>query len=135
MIFNAKRNKSNVSCSRRDGRGATAAGFSATAWNGLRGDSRSQTFIRGTSIRRFAGFVGKYWIERWARLPVKIDVASEYRYREAPIDDGGLTTVVSQSGETADTLASLRYVKDGRRDQFADQGRFGRVIDRAARLA
>ena len=60
-----------------------------------------------------AGLVGKYWIERWARLPVEIDVASEYRYREAPVDDGGLTIVVSQSGETADTLASLRYVKDG----------------------
>ena len=60
-----------------------------------------------------AGLIGKYWIERWARLPVEIDVASEYRYREAPIDDGGLTIVVSQSGETADTLASLRYVRDG----------------------
>jgi glucosamine--fructose-6-phosphate aminotransferase (isomerizing) len=60
-----------------------------------------------------AGLVGKYWIERLARLPVEIDVASEYRYREPPIDDGGLTIVVSQSGETADTLASLRCVKDG----------------------
>jgi glutamine---fructose-6-phosphate transaminase (isomerizing) len=47
-----------------------------------------------------------------ARLPVEIDVASEHRYREAPVDNGGLTIVVSQSGETADTLASLRYVKD-----------------------
>src|SRR5258708_39184164 len=56
--------------------------------------------------------VGKFWIEGLARLPVEIDVASEYRYREAPVDDGGLTIVVSQSGETADTLASLRYVKD-----------------------
>ena len=54
----------------------------------------------------------EYWIERFARLPVEIDVASEYRYREAPVDDGGLTIVVSQSGETADTLASLRYVKE-----------------------
>jgi glutamine---fructose-6-phosphate transaminase (isomerizing) len=59
-----------------------------------------------------AGLIGKYWIERFARLPVEIDVASEYRYREAPVDDGGLTIVVSQSGETADTLASLRYVKE-----------------------
>jgi glucosamine--fructose-6-phosphate aminotransferase (isomerizing) len=59
-----------------------------------------------------AGLVGKYWIERFARLPVEIDVASEHRYREAPVDEGGLTIVVSQSGETADTLASLRYVKD-----------------------
>ena len=59
-----------------------------------------------------AGLVGKYWIERFARLPVDIDVASEYRYREAPVDRGGLTIVVSQSGETADTLASLKYVKE-----------------------
>ncbi len=59
-----------------------------------------------------AGLTAKYWIERFARLPVEIDVASEYRYRQAPVDDGGLTIVVSQSGETADTLASLRYVKE-----------------------
>jgi glucosamine--fructose-6-phosphate aminotransferase (isomerizing) len=59
-----------------------------------------------------AGLVGKYWIERFARLPVEVDVASEYRYREPPVDVGGLTIFVSQSGETADTLASLRYAKD-----------------------
>jgi len=68
--------------------------------------------IVGCGTAYMAGLVGKYWIERLARLPVEIDVASEYRYREAPVDDGGLTIVVSQSGETADTLASLRYVKD-----------------------
>ena len=60
-----------------------------------------------------AGLIGKYWIERFARLPVEIDVASEYRYREAPVDPSGVTIVISQSGETADTLASLRYAKDG----------------------
>jgi glucosamine--fructose-6-phosphate aminotransferase (isomerizing) len=59
-----------------------------------------------------AGLIGKYWIERFARLPVEIDVASEYRYREAPVDPQGVTIVISQSGETADTLASLRYAKD-----------------------
>ena len=59
-----------------------------------------------------AGLIGKYWIERFARLPVEIDVASEYRYREPPVDKGGLTIFVSQSGETADTLASLRYAKE-----------------------
>jgi glucosamine--fructose-6-phosphate aminotransferase (isomerizing) len=68
--------------------------------------------IVGCGTAYIAGLVAKYWIERWARLPVEIDVASEYRYREAPVDDGGLTIVVSQSGETADTLASLRYVKE-----------------------
>jgi glucosamine--fructose-6-phosphate aminotransferase (isomerizing) len=59
-----------------------------------------------------AGLIGKYWIERFARLPVEIDVASEFRYREAPIDPAGATIVISQSGETADTLASLRYAKE-----------------------
>jgi glutamine---fructose-6-phosphate transaminase (isomerizing) len=68
--------------------------------------------IVGCGTAYMAGLVAKYWIERLARLPVEIDVASEYRYREAPVDNGGLTLVISQSGETADTLASLRYVKE-----------------------
>ena len=59
----------------------------------------------------YAGLVAKYWFERFARLPVEIDVASEFRYREAPLKEGGLALVVSQSGETADTLATLRYAK------------------------
>jgi glucosamine--fructose-6-phosphate aminotransferase (isomerizing) len=59
-----------------------------------------------------AGLIGKYWIEKFAGVPVEVDVASEYRYREPPVDKGGLTIVVSQSGETADTLASLKYVKE-----------------------
>ena len=59
----------------------------------------------------YAGLTGKYWFESIARIPVDIDVASEFRYREAPLEPGGLTIVVSQSGETADTLASLRYAK------------------------
>ena len=58
-----------------------------------------------------AGMVAKYWFERYARLPVEIDVASEFRYREAPLRKGGLMIVISQSGETADTLAALRYAK------------------------
>ncbi|KAA5600389.1 glutamine--fructose-6-phosphate transaminase (isomerizing) [Blastochloris sulfoviridis] len=57
----------------------------------------------------YAGLIGKYWFERFARLPVEIDIASEFRYREAPLEPGGLAVFVSQSGETADTLASLRY--------------------------
>jgi glutamine---fructose-6-phosphate transaminase (isomerizing) len=59
----------------------------------------------------YAGLIAKYWFERLARIPVEIDVASEFRYREAPLDAGGLSLFVSQSGETADTLASLRYAK------------------------
>ncbi|PVE23390.1 glutamine--fructose-6-phosphate transaminase (isomerizing) [Microvirga sp. KLBC 81] len=56
-----------------------------------------------------AGLVSKYWFERLARIPVEIDVASEFRYREVPLEPGELALFVSQSGETADTLASLRY--------------------------
>jgi glutamine---fructose-6-phosphate transaminase (isomerizing) len=58
-----------------------------------------------------AGLTAKYWFERFARLPVEIDVASEFRYREAPLSKGDLSLFISQSGETADTLASLRYAK------------------------
>ncbi len=58
-----------------------------------------------------AGLVGKYWFERYARLPVDIDIASEFRYREMPMAKSGLSLFISQSGETADTLASLRYCK------------------------
>src|SRR5579859_2764096 len=60
----------------------------------------------------YAGLIGKYWFERFARLPVEIDVASEFRYREAPLVPGNLALFVSQSGETADTLATLRYAKE-----------------------
>ncbi len=59
----------------------------------------------------YAGMVAKYWIEQLARVPVDVDVASEFRYREAPLKEGGLSLVISQSGETADTLAALRYCK------------------------
>jgi glucosamine--fructose-6-phosphate aminotransferase (isomerizing) len=60
----------------------------------------------------YAGLIAKYWFERFARLPVEIDVASEFRYREAPFAPGGLAIFVSQSGETADTLATLRYARE-----------------------
>ena len=59
----------------------------------------------------YAGLVAKYWIERYARVPVEIDIASEMRYREPPLGSGGLSVFVSQSGETADTLATLRHAK------------------------
>jgi glucosamine--fructose-6-phosphate aminotransferase (isomerizing) len=62
----------------------------------------------------YAGLIGKYWFERFARLPVEIDVASEFRYREAPFDPGNLSLFVSQSGETADTLATLRYARESK---------------------
>ncbi|MCV9997053.1 glutamine--fructose-6-phosphate transaminase (isomerizing) [Pararhizobium sp. YC-54] len=59
-----------------------------------------------------AGLVGKYWFERYARLPVEIDVASEFRYRDIPLSPQSAALFISQSGETADTLASLRYCKE-----------------------
>ncbi|MGI9524179.1 MAG: glutamine--fructose-6-phosphate transaminase (isomerizing) [Hyphomicrobiaceae bacterium] len=59
----------------------------------------------------YAGLIAKYWIERLARLPVEIDVASEMRYRDPPMPKRGLAVFVSQSGETADTLATLRHYK------------------------
>jgi glucosamine--fructose-6-phosphate aminotransferase (isomerizing) len=63
----------------------------------------------GTSY--YAGMVAKYWFERFARLPVDIDVASEFRYRDPVLEPGGLAIFISQSGETADTLAALRHCK------------------------
>jgi glutamine---fructose-6-phosphate transaminase (isomerizing) len=60
----------------------------------------------------YATLVAKYWFESVARMSVEVDVASEFRYREAPMPKGGLALFVSQSGETADTLAALRYCKE-----------------------
>jgi glucosamine--fructose-6-phosphate aminotransferase (isomerizing) len=67
----------------------------------------------------YAGLVAKYWFESFAKLPVEIDIASEFRYREAPLEDGDLAIVISQSGETADTLASLRYAKEHKQHVLA----------------
>ncbi len=63
----------------------------------------------GTSY--YAGMVAKYWFEQFARLPVDIDFASEFRYRDPVLEPGGLALFISQSGETADTLAALRHCK------------------------
>jgi len=63
----------------------------------------------GTSY--YAGLVAKYWVEQFARVPVDIDVASEFRYREPVLEPGGLALFISQSGETADTLAALRHAR------------------------
>jgi glucosamine--fructose-6-phosphate aminotransferase (isomerizing) len=60
----------------------------------------------------YACLTAKYWFEQLARLPVEVDVASEFRYREPPITSGTVALFVSQSGETADTLAALRYCRD-----------------------
>ncbi len=73
--------------------------------------SVTRVTISACGTAYYAGLVAKYWLERYARIPVEIDFASELRYREAPLPAGGLAVFVSQSGETADTLATLRYCK------------------------
>jgi glutamine---fructose-6-phosphate transaminase (isomerizing) len=67
--------------------------------------------ITACGTASYAGLTAKYWFERIARLPCDVDIASEFRYREAPLAKNGLSIVISQSGETADTLAALRYSK------------------------
>jgi glucosamine--fructose-6-phosphate aminotransferase (isomerizing) len=76
------------------------------AWEDI---SRLSIVACGTAF--YAGMVGKYWFEQLAHLPVDVDIASEFRYREAPLDKDGVMMVISQSGETADTLAAMAYAK------------------------
>ncbi len=71
----------------------------------------SKLTITACGTAFYAALTAKYWFERYAELPVDVDVASEFRYREAPLPKDGLALFVSQSGETADTLASLRYCR------------------------
>ena len=67
--------------------------------------------ITACGTASYAGHAAKYWFEKVARLPTEVDIASEFRYREAPMSPNGVAIVISQSGETADTLAALRYCK------------------------
>ena len=75
----------------------------------LAGVKRITIVACGTSF--YAGMVAKYWFEQFARVPVDIDVASEFRYRQPVLESGGLALFISQSGETADTLAALRHAR------------------------
>ena len=75
----------------------------------LKGVPRLTIIACGTAF--YAGMVAKYWFETLARIPVELDIASEFRYREAPMPEGGAALFVSQSGETLDTLEALRYCK------------------------
>jgi glutamine---fructose-6-phosphate transaminase (isomerizing) len=75
----------------------------------LRDINRISITACGTAF--YAGLIARYWFERYAGLPVEIDIASEFRYRDVPLDSGNLAIFVSQSGETADTLASLEFAK------------------------
>ena len=80
-------------------------------WNRDYLNSIKKVFIVACGTAYHAGFVGKYYIEKLARIPVEVDIASEFRYRSPIIDDRTLTIVVSQSGETSDTLAALKESK------------------------
>jgi len=71
----------------------------------------SRVTIVGCGTSFYAGMVAKYWLERFARVPVELDIASEFRYREPVLEPGGLALFISQSGETADTLAALRHAR------------------------
>ena len=75
-------------------------------------DKINRVYIVACGTAYHAGLVGKYAIEKFAKIPVITDIASEFRYRDPFIDDKTLLILVSQSGETADTLASLRYAKE-----------------------
>jgi glucosamine--fructose-6-phosphate aminotransferase (isomerizing) len=74
-------------------------------------DTISRVTISACGSAFYAGLAGRYWLESLAGIPADIDVASEFRYRAPPLDTNGLGLLVSQSGETADTLAALRYMK------------------------
>ncbi|WP_395665690.1 glutamine--fructose-6-phosphate transaminase (isomerizing) [Methylocella sp.] len=71
----------------------------------------SRITLCGCGTAYYSALVAKYWFERFARLPVEVEIASEFRYRDPPLEEGGLFVVVSQSGETADTLAALRLAR------------------------
>ncbi len=73
--------------------------------------SASRIVISACGTAYYAGLVARYWFEHYAKLPVDIDIASEFRYREPPLDPNSVALVISQSGETADTLAALRMFK------------------------
>jgi glucosamine--fructose-6-phosphate aminotransferase (isomerizing) len=87
----------------------SAAPFGKDAAHVLRGAKSVLVLACGTSY--YAGLTAKNWIESLARLPVQVEIASEYRYRDSVPDKDALVVVVSQSGETADTLAALRHAR------------------------
>ena len=81
--------------------------------------------------RIMPGMVAKYWLERLARIPVEVDIASEFRYRAPAMPKGGAALFISQSGETADTLAALRYCRDARPEDHRRSSTSRRARSRA----
>ena len=84
---------------------------SALPLKGLNFAAHDRLTIIACGTASYAGHVGKYWVEQLAQMPCEIDIASEFRYRKPAVSKNDLAMVVSQSGETADTLAALRYCK------------------------
>ncbi|MEM1159703.1 MAG: glutamine--fructose-6-phosphate transaminase (isomerizing) [Pseudomonadota bacterium] len=88
-------------------RTAVSSPAEAIDWSGV-----SRLFIVACGTAYYAGQVAKYWFEQVAGLPVEVDIASEFRYRDAPARTSEAAIFISQSGETADTLAALRHIKE-----------------------
>ena len=86
-------------------RAHVSAGSAAVDWQGAR-----RLILTACGTACYAGMVAKYWFEQIAGLPVEVDIASELRYRDTPFDGSEIAVFVSQSGETADTLAALRHL-------------------------
>ena len=97
----------------------------------------SRISISACGTAYYAGLVGKYWIERLGRLPVELDVASEFRYREVPMESNGLSLFISQSGETMDTLSALQYAAQQKQKIVSiinvDESSIARASDAALR--
>jgi glutamine---fructose-6-phosphate transaminase (isomerizing) len=91
-----------------------------------------KVFVVACGTAFHAGLVAKYAIEHWTRLPVEIDIASEFRYRDPVLDAGTLTLAVSQSGETIDTLEAVRHAKDQQSRVLAITNTVGSSVSREA---
>jgi glutamine---fructose-6-phosphate transaminase (isomerizing) len=91
-----------------------------------------KVFVVACGTAFHAGLVAKYAIEHWTRLPVEIEIASEFRYRDPVLDAGTLTLAVSQSGETIDTLEALRHAKEQRSRTLAITNTVGSSVAREA---
>lgn len=95
----------------------------------------SRLTISACGTAYYAGLTSKYWFEKYARMPVETDVASEFRYREAPMPQNGAALFISQSGETLDTLEALRYCKRTNQKTLAVVNAIESTIEREAGLA
>src|SRR5204863_4417995 len=95
-------------------------------------ESADKVFVVACGPAFHSGLVAKYAIEHWARIPVEIDIASEFRYRDPVLDAGTLTLGVSQSGETIDTLEAVRHARHQQSHVIAITNTVGSSIAREA---